>query len=224
MHAHFVGIADTIARARPRFAATALLASAVLSSAGLSSALLPSVLLGGCASDSRAPARVAPSCVAPARFPEDWTGHWSGTLSMHGARPSEGEVRMELVIGPSVADDRLAWRIVYDGASGRQVREYQLLTRDRAAGSYAIDERNGIVLEARLHGGALYSWFSIGGANVTVREQLVRDADGERIEVEMVTAADRDTLTTGTNGEVRSLVPVSVQRASLRRMASQPAP
>jgi hypothetical protein len=210
MHAHFVGIADTVARARPRAAATALLAAA---------------LLGGCASDSRvSPARVPPSCLAPARFPEDWTGHWSGTLSMHGARPSAGEVRMELVIGPAVAADRLAWTIVYDGAAGRQVRAYQLLTRDGAAGSYAIDERNGIVLEARLHGGALYSWFSIGGAHVTVREQLVRDADGERIEVEMVTAADRDTLTTGTNGEVRSLVPVSVQRASLRRMASQPAP
>lgn len=131
---------------------------------------------------------------------------------------------MELVIGPSIAADRLVWTIVYDGAAGRQVREYQLLTRDPAAGSYAIDEHNGIVLEARVHGEALYSWFSIGGANVTVREQLVRDANGERIEVEMVTAADRDTLATGPDGEVRSLVPISVQRASLRRTALQPAP
>jgi hypothetical protein len=199
MRTRFAAIADPAARTRPHAVATALAAT---------------TLLGGCAADPG----------GSARFPDDWVGHWSGTLAMHGARPTEGEVRMELVVGPSVADDRLAWTIVYDGSAGRQVREYQLVTRDQAAGHYAIDERNGIVLEARLHAGALYSWFSIGGANVTVREQLVRDASGERIEVEMVTSADRDTLTTGPNGEVRCLVPVSVQRASLRRKAQSPAP
>jgi hypothetical protein len=213
MHAHFAVIADNAARARSRAAATALAAGTRALAAG-TTALAAATLFGGCTSDPR----------APARFPDEWMGHWSGTLEMHGARPSEGEVRMELVIGPSIAADRLAWTIVYDGAAGRQVREYQLLTRDPAAGSYAIDERNGIVLEARVHGEALYSWFSIGGANVTVREQLVRDANGERLEVEMVTAADRDTLTTGPDGEVRSLVPISVQRASLRRTALRPAP
>jgi hypothetical protein len=95
MHAHFAVIADTAARARSRAAATAFAATAFAATA-----LAATTLLGGCTSDPR----------APARFPDDWMGHWSGTLEMHGAQPSEGEVRMELVIGPSIAADRLASR------------------------------------------------------------------------------------------------------------------
>ena len=109
---------------------------------------------------------------------------------------------------------------VYDGAAGRQVRAYELLTRDPASGRYATDERNGIVLEARYLEGALYSWFSIQGSNILVRESLVREPfAADAISVEFVTALDRDTQTTGPAGEVRSLVPVSVQRATLRRQA-----
>jgi hypothetical protein len=159
-----------------------------------------------------------PDAASPdAVFPDAWVGAWSGTLEMLGERPSEGSIRMELVIAPTAASDRYRWTIIYDGAAGRQERNYELVVRDKAAGVHAIDERNGIVLETRELGGAIFSWFSLGGANVIVREQLLRDDDGERIDVELITALDRDTVTTGPNGEVRSLAPVSVQRASLRR-------
>jgi hypothetical protein len=154
-----------------------------------------------------------------ARFPDDWVGRWSGALEMHGSRPSAGEVRMDLEIAPTDDPDRFRWLIVYDGPEGRQERDYVLVVRDRAEGRHAIDERNGIVLETREFDGAIYSWFSIAGMHLLVREQLVRDADGEHIAVEMTTAADRDAVTTGPAGEVRSIPPVSVQRARLVRQA-----
>lgn len=157
--------------------------------------------------------------VQRARFPEDWIGSWRGELELPPTPKTPDKVMMELGISRTADPDRYGWTIVYETPDGRQVREYELFVRDRAQGRYAIDERNGIVLEARESGGALYSWFSLGGSNVLVREELVRDAGAERIEVEFVTALDRDTATTGPNAEVRSLVPVSVQRASLRRTA-----
>lgn len=155
---------------------------------------------------------------APAQFPDDWVGRWSGALEMHGSRPSAGEVRMELDIAPTDDPDRFRWLIAYDGPEGRQERDYVLVVRNRAEGRHAIDERNGIVLETRELGGAIYSWFSIAGVNIVVREQLVRGTDGDHIAVEMTTAADRDAIATGPAGEVRSIPPVSVQRARLKRL------
>lgn len=154
------------------------------------------------------------SCTrAPSRFPDDWIGSWRGALVVPAPSGAPQEVVMELVVARTDDPARFAWTIVYDGAAGRQVRAYELVARDAATGRYAIDERNGIVLEARYLEDALYSWFSIAGSNILVREELVDGA----ISVEFVTALDRDTQTTGTGGEVRSLVPVSVQRATLRR-------
>jgi len=165
-------------------------------------------------------ASVAVGC-SPQRghFPDDWVGSWRGEIEMPPARTAAGPVIMELAIERTDDPDRFGWTIVYDAPEGRQVRAYELVARNRAEGRYAIDERNGIVLEAREFDGVLYSWFSIGGSNILVREALLRGPDGECVEVEFVTALDRDTVTTGPNAEARSLIPVSVQRAQLRRTA-----
>jgi hypothetical protein len=163
---------------------------------------------------------VAGCTTTPPRFPDDWVGSWRGSLVVPSASGAPQDVVMELVIARTDDPARHAWTIVYDGPAGRQVRAYELVTRDAAAGRYAIDEKNGIVLESSHIDGALYSWFSIAGSNVLVREELVRDAFADdAISVEFVTALDRDTKTTGPAGEARSLVPVSVQRAMLRRQA-----
>lgn len=158
---------------------------------------------------------------APASFPGDWLGCWHGPLEILGPRASAGEVTMELTVEATDDPARYRWTVVYEDASERQVRAYELVVRDAAEGRFAIDERNGVVLEARMIAGVLRSWFTIAGVHITTREQLVRDADGPRIEVEIVSSSDRDTVSTGPNGEVLSLAPVSVQRATLRPAASR---
>lgn len=155
----------------------------------------------------------------PARFPEDWLGSWSGEVTPHSSRGAGERFGMRLDIARTDDPARFDWTITYSGSAGTQVREYSLLVRDAAAGRYAIDERNGIVLEQQLLGGAFYSWFDIGGSRLCVRERLVRAGEaGEHIEVEIASARDRDAVSTGPNGEVSSLPLVSVQQAQLRRV------
>ena len=93
--------------------------------------------------------------------------------------------------------------------------------RDAAKGEFAIDERNGIVIEARLLNGALYSHFLVQGTRITTREKLEgAGTKDERIEVEMLVTRDELAVVSGgveSVPEVRSWVPRSIQRATLRR-------
>jgi hypothetical protein len=158
---------------------------------------------------------------AAATFPASWVGHWKGEATT-GVDGRMQKFSMELVIAPTEAADRYRWTIIYDGAAGRQERPYVLVVKDAAKGLYAIDEANGIVLDARLIDGALYSHFLVQGNRITTRERLETDDTGPRIDVEMVTTVEAQGTDTG-NAEggpaVRTWTPVSVQKAALRKQA-----
>lgn len=158
-------------------------------------------------------------CAAkPARFPEDWLGSWAGEVTPYSAGGAKDRFGMRLDIGRTDDPSRFDWTITYSGSAGTQVRAYSLLVRDAAMGRYAIDERNGIVLEQQMLGDAFYSWFDVGGTRLCVRERLVRAHGAEHIEVEIASARDRDATATGPDGEVSCRPLVSVQRASLERV------
>jgi len=183
----------------------------------------------------RTPAAIAiplfvAACAAPphagphaetAVFPRDWLGSWSGTLLSHTPEGEAKPFTMRLDIAATADPARFSWTITYEGDEVTQVRPYELVVRDGPTGHYAIDERNGIVLDMRFIAGALHGAFDIAGSRVTVREELLHDRRGARIDVEMTTGRDADTRTTGTAGEVRTLAPVSVQRGSLRRVPAE---
>jgi photosystem II stability/assembly factor-like uncharacterized protein len=157
-----------------------------------------------------------------ADFPESWFGQWAGDARVVGGA-SDMRFRMELIVGPGPSADRYQWTIVYDGAAGRQERRYELLVRDRAKGLYAIDEKNGIVIESRFLDGALHGLFEVEGTRIATRESLVGlGGNAEAIEVEMVVTSVGDPSVSGGDGgapEVRSWAPKSIQRATLRRVA-----
>jgi hypothetical protein len=127
---------------------------------------------------------------------------------------------MELAIAPTDDAGRWGWTIVYEGESGKQTREYQLVVVDAARGRYQIDERNGIVLESRLIGGTLYEVFEVEGTRLATRQRLegLGTAD-ERISIEILTVREADATRTGGGEapEVRSWGATSLQRAELRR-------
>jgi len=180
-------------------------------------ALLGAVAITGCTVPHEA------ERATQAVFPNDWLGSWSGEVTPHSAAGAGERFGMRLDIARTDDPARFDWTITYSGSAGTQVRAYSLLVRDAAAGRYAIDERNGIVLEQQLIGGAMYAWFDIGGMRLCVREQLVagRRAGDDRIEVEIATARDGDAVTTGAGGEASSRPVLSVQRATLRRLAAE---
>ncbi len=163
----------------------------------------------------------------PATFPASWIGHWKGDASSGNGVQSQ-QFTMELIIAPTDKPDRFGWTIVYSGAAGRQERAYTLIVKEAAKGLYSIDENNGIVLDARLMGGTLFSHFLIQGSRLTTRDRL--EAAGtadEHISIEIVTTIeDQSSPTGGKDGvpEVQSWSPASIQIATLRRLAVAPKP
>ena len=85
---------------------------------------------------------------AGAAFPEAWIGSWQGEVTAFG--PGGERMRFDMLREISATEDpeRFAWTTIYAGEAGTQVRKYTVLVRDRATGAYAIDEHNGIVLDA----------------------------------------------------------------------------
>jgi hypothetical protein len=132
------------------------------------------------------------------------------------------DVTMGLEIGPAQDNGRCGWTIIYDGSAGRQVRPYELVTVDAQAGLYQIDERNGIVLPARLVDGTLFSEFEVQGQRIAVRYERGMAADGAPVmRVEMCTTAEARAVRTGGGAvpEVRGWTPQAVQRIELRRQS-----
>jgi len=97
---------------------------------------------------------------AGAAPPEDWIGHWTGTCRL--APPHEGleSFPASLTVAPGSTAGALRWRLSYETGQ-RDVRDYELVPVDAAKGHYAIDEKNGLLLDAVLSDGVLYAPFAI---------------------------------------------------------------
>jgi hypothetical protein len=100
-------------------------------------------------------------------------GCFRGTLRMFGAS-GERTVALGLDVLP-VADapGEFTWRLRYGEGATAQVRDYRLQVVDAAAGRYAVDERNGIVLALRRVDDELVSLFAAGDQLLSVRYRAV---------------------------------------------------
>lgn len=148
-------------------------------------------------------------------FPEAWRGTWSGELRVFQGRQNVQNIPMTLTIQPTV-DDRYTWHIQY-GTDTADLRKYQLVPVEPDVGYYAIDEQNGIVLDAYLQGDTFYSSFSVSGNKLLTR---VRKRDNT-LEYEITAGPLASTGETG--GLSAEILPVqlfqirTLQRAMLRK-------
>jgi hypothetical protein len=181
--------------------------------------------LFGCVTSPPKPRPTFP-VVAGDGFPESWAGVWSGQVQAHGPQGLIEQFAMQLTIAPTDSPGRFDWRMVLTNPSGAQEQPFSLLAVDRALGRFAIDENNGVIVDASWIDNALYSHFDVAGARVQIR-YLRRVLPGiDELIVEMTTARVEDSHPTGGNNgapEVVSMPLRSVQRAILRRGAG-PAP
>lgn len=111
---------------------------------------------------------------AGAAAPADWAGDWFGACTVTPAYQGIESFRAKLNIGPQSAEGRLRWKITYELAQ-RDVRDYQLVPVDAAKGHYAVDEKNGLLLDAFLADGVLYMPFTIGGTLITATYSVGAD-------------------------------------------------
>ena len=120
---------------------------------------------------------VAPSPAAVAVDPPGLPGFggcFRGTLRVFDRAGAERTVAMGLDVLPAAdAPGAFTWRLRYGDGEAAQVRDYRLQVVDAAAGRYAVDERNGIVLAARRIDDELVSLFAAGDQLLAVRYRAV---------------------------------------------------
>lgn len=106
----------------------------------------------------------------PSDFPTTWLGTWQGTVKTDS--PFQPPFDMELTIQPTDDPDRFQWKMVYHGEAGESIRPYHLVVVNRERGVFAIDEGEGIELDARYFEGNLHSIFRAGTNLIAVTYRL----------------------------------------------------
>ncbi len=94
------------------------------------------------------------------KFPDDWMGTWEGNLEIHSGSEKVNVIPMTLQIAQTNQEGRYTYFINY-GNNEAGLRPYYLIEVDRNNGHFAIDEANGIVIDAYLMGGRLISNFDV---------------------------------------------------------------
>lgn len=130
--------------------------------------------------------------VRPA-LPESWHGVWIGKLVVHSQTGKTDELPMELHIGPIEDRKAYTWRIIYGVDKKRQVRNYELLPEGEKAGHFKIDEKNGIVIDARLMGDAIYCYFKVNEVLISAKYER----RGECLFVEIASVGLKEPRVTG---------------------------
>lgn len=143
-------------------------------------------------------------------LPAAWHGDWRGTLAITAATGKFTEVPMGLKIEPLEAARGYKWAITYGAGAKAQVRDYKLVPDGDKPGRFKIDERNGIVLSARLVGDTVFSTFEVEGALLSARYELRGDA----LLFEIV--SNKKGEKTG-DGKVQDFTAEVVQRAELKK-------
>ncbi|MFM2016398.1 MAG: hypothetical protein RL007_54 [Bacteroidota bacterium] len=99
-------------------------------------------------------------------FPDQFIGNWKGKLNIYQGPKLAQTINVALDVMP-LDSGRYDWVITY-GDSGKDVRPYMLIPVDTAKGHWAIDEKDGIVLDIFVTGKKFTSTFAVMGSAVQV--------------------------------------------------------
>jgi hypothetical protein len=150
-------------------------------------------------------------------FPSAWEGHWEGVLYWYKTgSASAQQVPMQLLIAPT---DSAAWnwQLVY-GEKQADSRPYLLLPQDTSGIHWAIDERNGLILDQ------YYSADRLTGAFTVMQSTLVNSYElrGDSLLIEFHSFSkdpvrETETASDSSSIKVMSYRILGYQRAILRR-------
>lgn len=103
---------------------------------------------------------------------DQWVGKWNGNCTITPEYDGIKQLKSSLEV--KIQDKGLSWLLIYDynGAIPTEVRNYELKIEDEKAGHYVIDEKNGLLLDAYLNNGVLFSPFTINGLLITARYEF----------------------------------------------------
>lgn len=146
-------------------------------------------------------------------FPKAWEGIWKGELQIMNVKGVQMQLPMELHILP-IDSSKWTWKIVYAPKDKpRDERNYELIVKDKAKGHYAVDEKDGIILDAFYINGNLYSEFAVQGTEILSIDRL----EGKNLVVEMIVKPSKEIAVTG--GTSEEVPPVSSYQISSQHKA-----
>lgn len=154
----------------------------------------------------------------PAEFPKDFVGDWRGTMEWTKAGEAKPTlVKMRLKID-KLDKDSYTYQLSY-GDKEEDTRPYTLRPVNKEKGHWAVDERNGIVLDHFWVGDTLIGVFTVQGNTIISRDRL----EGSNLTIEMITY---DAAVLNKSGNQSPQIPLvttnrvkSIQRAILKRTA-----
>ena len=150
------------------------------------------------------------------KFPDDFFGNYKGTLTINNSR-GEQQIPMEFHLQATDSTDQFTYTLVYGEGDARQERLYTLKTLDSKAGTYVVDENNGIILDDKVVANRMYSLFEVQGNLLTTFITFEKD----QLLFEIVFASKENARTTYAENEAKTEVisyPIStVQRAILKK-------
>ncbi|MCC5634821.1 hypothetical protein LC593_02955 [Nostoc sp. CHAB 5844] len=116
-------------------------------------------------------------------FPQNWQGTWSGIMYDRTIKGKSQTVPMTLRIQPMSQNPmRYTWQITYGTGAKKVVRNYELVAKNQSIGHFAIDEKDGTVIDAWWLGDKLYSQFRVKNLLLSTEEQL----KGNRLHYELI--------------------------------------
>jgi len=146
-------------------------------------------------------------------FPENALGTYKGVLHIDSPRGKQ-EIEMEFHMQKTDSLNRFDYTLIYSG----QARKYTLVVKDKATGSFEVDENNGIILPAKFANNTLYSFFEVQGSLLSSRMSFSKD----KLDFEILfTATKNKTSTGGTSKEIPEVIgyPITVvQKAVLKKI------
>ena len=151
-----------------------------------------------------------------AQHPRNFSGKWSGQLTIYGAMDKSTTVPMQLNVSSKDSAGVYSWQLIY-GDSGKDIRAYELVPVDTLVGKWNVDEKNGIVISGIFRGNNFITSFEVQGTRIT----MIYSLQGDTMVVEVIAGTDTGILTSGKGTEdvptVTSYGVNSYQRAELKR-------
>lgn len=154
-----------------------------------------------------------PSEASQDSLPQAWMGTWQGTMQLHGPSGKPGQVEVTLTIEPIAASGEWTWKTSYGKKGEALIKDYKLVPVSGKPGLFKMDEKNGILLDARLTDNILHSQFKVGDSFLTARYEM----QGDILTMEVTSAPCPDQA--DKKEQVQSFQVTSVQVARLKKIA-----
>ena len=116
------------------------------------------------------------SQVTYSQLSDAWLGKWKGELLIYNEAGTDKliSIHMELHIDKTDTAGIYNWRIIYKDST-KDDRKYLLRTIDQKKGKYAIDEKDGILLEMNLFDNTILSRIEVDGFLLDIIYKLETD-------------------------------------------------